>query len=212
MTVMCLFFYVNLRKQAAGNSTVKYWSLFFLFLSLNSLAGLMAHGFNSYFSADVNTWVWKFLNNLLNVPCAYALLMANIEFSSLSAEKKKNMNLFVWISSVLFTILIIIINKFWVGMINASLAMMITFIIHLVAYRRKTANTGLIAFGFGFSFISVFIHIAKISLSQWFNHKDISHVIIIISMIFIYMGVKRLEKGLFSEGADDVIVADPSQA
>lgn len=131
------------------------------------------------------------MNNLLNVPCAYALLRANVEFSESGTEKKKQLNLYILISSIVFTILIIAINKFWVGMINASLAMLITFIHYLILNRKTIYGAGIIAFGFGFSFLSVGIHAGKISLNEWFNHKDISHVIIIIGLIIIHSGVEK---------------------
>jgi hypothetical protein len=190
MAIICLWFYGKLR--GSPNPGVKYWSLFFLFFCLNSLAGIVRHGFASYFSQEVNTRVWMFLNNLLNVPCAFALLKANLEVAYSPQERKKMLNLVIVASSVLFTALIIIINKFWVGMINSSLAMLITFIHYIVLNNRKRiSGAGLVALGFGFSFLSVLVFAAKISLNDWFNHKDIAHVIIIIGLSIIYRGVKK---------------------
>jgi hypothetical protein len=192
MAVLCLCFCIGLKKTAAQSKTGKYWRLFFLFFGWNTVAGLIFHGFSSYFPENVNAWVWKFLNNLLNVPTSYFLLRANIEFSTLAQEKKKMLNGIALATAIIFTVLIILINQFYVGLINGSLAMFITFIHYLILYsRKKKPGSGLVAFGFGFSFTSVGVHAAKLSVSEWFNHKDISHVIIFVALLIIYSGVKK---------------------
>jgi hypothetical protein len=113
----------------------------------------------------------------------------------MTAERKKQLNVLIIVTSAIFVGLIILINKFWVGLINSSLAMLITFIHYIILNnRKKVGGAGLVAFGFGFSFLSVFIFAAKISLDEWFNHKDIAHVIIIIGLSIIYSGVRRSQE------------------
>jgi hypothetical protein len=65
-----------------------------------------------------------------------------------------------------------------------------SFIVHLITYFRKQPGSGVIAGGILVSFLSILTHSIRLSFSEWFNYKDVSHVIMIISIIFIFVGAK----------------------
>jgi hypothetical protein len=55
--------------------------------------------------------------------------------------------------------------------------------------------------GVGIAVIAVLCHVFKIAFSVWFNHADLSHIFMALSMYMMYRGVaqfkpeKELERG-----------------
>jgi len=45
--------------------------------------------------------------------------------------------------------------------------------------------------GVGFCVVAVICHLAKLAISKWFNHLDLSHVFMGIAMYVMYMGVRK---------------------
>jgi hypothetical protein len=81
--------------------------------------------------------------------------------------------------------------------INAGIVLIYSFIIHFIKYNKlNERGSGFVVFGIGVSFISIITHTLKISINEWFNYKDISHVIISISLLIIYKGVNVNSKKL----------------
>ena len=60
---------------------------------------------------------------------------------------------------------------------------------HVITNRRGLEGSLFVVIGMSCSFIPVFIHSQQISLSKWFNFNDISHVFMMLSLYFIFLGV-----------------------
>ncbi|MDP2386334.1 MAG: hypothetical protein Q8M29_08175 [Bacteroidota bacterium] len=186
-TSVFLYYKVGV-KNTEKSLLVKYWRLFFFFFGLNALIGSVAHGFKSYFSPDIFYYVWLCMN-LASVPITYYLLRANIELSKFTTRNKKISEIIVLCLSIVFAVLTAITNNFAIVKINALIAILITIVSHYRAYRDRRPGSGYITFGFTFSILALVVHGAKLSLSDWFNFKDISHVIMNITLCIIYAGV-----------------------
>lgn len=82
-------------------------------------------------------------------------------------------------------------NNFLIVKIHAGIVLLYSFIVHLLVYKRtKEEGSKLVAIGISITFIPIIIHSLKFSIHEWFNYKDISHVIIFIALLVIYKGVK----------------------
>lgn len=83
-----------------------------------------------------------------------------------------------------------ILQKFVLMEAAGGIALVYSFVIHLRDYlRHKQGGSAIVCVGIGISFVSFLAHLSKLSLHEWFNYKDISHLIMIISAIVIYRGV-----------------------
>lgn len=107
---------------------------------------------------------------------------------------------FFLISTILILFLIFILcnaqRNFVLAEICGGTAILYSFCIHLSNYlRNEEKGSGIVALGIGISFLSFIGHAFRISLHEYFNHKDMAHVIMIVSMIVIYLGVYKTARG-----------------
>lgn len=114
---------------------------------------------------------------------------------TLYLKNKKPSNFVVISISLLMFLIFVLCNlqrNFVLAEICGGSAILYSFTIHLANYiRYKEQGSGLVALGIGISFLSFVGHAFRISLHEYFNHKDMAHVIMIISMIVIYLGVYK---------------------
>jgi len=188
ITAFCLFFYFQLNVISIQPKLKKYWRLFFLLFGVSALIGALAHGFKSYFQPNVFYYIWLIMN-LSGLSITYYLLRVNIEMSFVSDENKIRLHYLVVLIILIFSAITIITNDFLIVKINAGIAILVTLIRHYRAYKKGYTGSGYIAFGFAFSTLSIIVHSTKLSLNEWFNFKDISHVIMNISLYIIFIGV-----------------------
>jgi hypothetical protein len=58
----------------------------------------------------------------------------------------------------------------------------------LAKYKDESSRKIIIAIFI--AFLSAVVHTFRLSLHQWFNHKDLSHIILSISLIFFFLGAR----------------------
>lgn len=190
ITVSCILLYFKLNVDSHRLKLKKYWRLFFVFFGVSALIGAFAHGFKSYFEPNVFYYIWMTMN-LSALPITYFLFKANITLTGASEKYKQQMHYFVISTILVFVIITVLTNNFVAIKIVGGIAILTTIITHTQSYRKKIKGSGWITFGFTFSISTLIIHTAKISFSDWFNFKDISHVLMNISLCFIFIGVKQ---------------------
>ncbi|OYU94714.1 MAG: hypothetical protein CFE21_13560 [Bacteroidetes bacterium B1(2017)] len=199
---LCFVFFNRLKKEPVHYKLGSNWKFFFLFMGIASIIGALTHGLKSYFGQDDYYFVWL-LMNLAGIPCSYFLLQANIELSKLNQELKKKLKLTSIVLTAILTILVIMLNNFLLVKLNAGFVIGLTLFNHFKTYRSGFIGSGFILLGFTISTSSLLVHGLKISYSEWFNYKDISHVIMSISLYIIFLGVMEKMKlaGLETEKA-----------
>lgn len=182
--------YFKLYRSPQEAKLSRYWRFFFLFFGINAFVGFITHGFKSYFTEQQFYYVFLTMN-LASVPITFSLMKANVENTNLKTDTKKNFNVVIFIASAIFVAITIMSNTFVVVKISALISILLTIIVYTATYRKGFAGHGYIVCGFAVSISALVVHGAKLSFSDWFNFKDISHVIMIISLILIFMGIDR---------------------
>jgi hypothetical protein len=190
ISLSCAVFAFYLKRTQGDKEQKKYWLLFFIFIGLSTLIGAIAHGFKPYFQPKVYYVVWM-LMNLTSIPSSFYLLKATIGISNYSPEKKKELGRYALYAMIVLALLTVVINQFVLIKINAGIVILLTIIRHVQTQKQGWAGSGLIWGGFAFSLSSLIVHTAKLSYSEWFNFKDISHVIMNISLAIIWIGATR---------------------
>ncbi len=198
LSIFCIYFYNKLNFQGNQALLGKYWRLFFLFIGLATFIGAIAHGFKSYFSEEVYYFVWMTMN-VSSIPSSYYLLKATIELSEFTDEQKAKLTRISFFAMLLLTIFTMLLNNFVLIKINAAIVIILALIRHYHTYKKGYSGSGYIVAGFAFSLSSVVVHSAQLSISEWFNFKDISHVIMNISLYIIFTGVLLKTKALQTE-------------
>ena len=190
ISAFCLYFYLKLNHVGNDAKLKKYWRLFFLCFGISAILGGIAHGFKPYFEPHFFYYVWLSMN-LSGIVIAYFLLRTNLEFANPKKHKKVFFHFLIVFLTGLFTYITLSTNNFLSVKINGGIAVLISLITHFQTYRRGLPGSGYISFGFAFSLLSIVVHSTQYSISEWFNYKDISHVIMNISLYFIFIGVTR---------------------
>lgn len=189
LALACLVFYRKLELTSITQRTpLKYWRLFFLFIGISTCIGAIAHGFRSYFS-DTQFFVIWLLMNVTSIPSSFYLLKATIDITDFSNQKKKILSQLSLGLMMLLAVVTCYANSFLLIKINAGVVILITLIKQYATYKKGLIGSGNIVFGFVFSLSSIVVHSLKLSVNDYFNFKDISHVIMLISLYIIFMGV-----------------------
>jgi hypothetical protein len=165
------------------NSFQKNWKLFILFIGLGAFGGSFTHGLPTYLGENLFFYVWAIKNSFVPV--------ANYFASTDVLPKNK------WIRPVLIIKATIVISalyltgKFLPAVVDLGLTYLIVI---FFAQRLSIQNKGyrFIRNAFIVGLLSGSLYIVKYDIDQlWFTHKDMVHVFVIISLIMIYIGVKK---------------------
>jgi hypothetical protein len=186
ITILGIIFYF---KIPVTSGVVKNWRLFFLFLSLSTLAGACGHGFFAIHEGIEYKSVWLTMQVLNGIGLFFAQKATLISV----LKNSKNYSAWKWsylIQLVVYLIALFIVQKYLVTIIDNAVALIPIMILHFTATEKEEYQK-YIGYGIMISFITAIVHGTKLSLHAYFNYNDIAHVFIIISFTVMFMGVKQ---------------------
>ena len=187
ITIFCFYSFFKIKK--IKNSLAKDWATFFLLIGLSSSVGSIAHGAHYQLGMPFANIV-IFLMNAISLIAIYFCFKATYTYLSLNKLRpKKYVNYFVIVWIIILLILTFINNNFLLIKIHAGIVLTFSIIIHFLGYLKKHLGSGWVAFGILISFASIAVHSLKLSISDWFNYKDISHLIMLTATIYMVKGV-----------------------
>lgn len=189
ITLYGLFAY--LRTLKFEHKISRDWSLFFLLMGLSCLLASITHGVHEQLGDRFMRISW-FVSNSVSFICIYYFFRAAFIYSYLmkQSDPKQLVKYIVvaWVVSLL--VVTYFLNNFLLVKIHAGIVLVYSLIVHSITLRNKQAGSGYIVAGIGIAFLSIIVHSLKFSFGEWFNYKDISHVIMLTSLVFLYQGVK----------------------
>lgn len=188
ITLLCFFFNFKLRKTNT-ESSVKNWNRFFLFFGLSTFLAGCAHGFFEIKEGIEFKSVWL-TGQLLSIISTYGAQQATLNSVLQHYDKKNYWNLSYKLQLLTFSIAVFIFHNFLVVIVNTTLGLIPVMVFHFMD-RKKTKAHGLIAYGILISFLTAAVNGLKLSLHNYFNYKDIAHVLIMISLFVMYKGIKQ---------------------
>lgn len=184
ISVLCIVFICGLKQKT---ETVTAWKRFFLFIGLGTFAGGISHAFFAVHSGFAYKSFWltmQFFNGL----SVYAAQQATLNSILNGSPKIKLMRTVILVQLLLFCILVPILQNFLLVVIDCALGLIPVMIFHL---RSKNEKDKLIGYGIMVSFLTGIVHGTKLSLHQYFNHNDIAHILIMVSLYLMYIGAKK---------------------
>ena len=176
-----------LYNDKLADATQKFWSIFFVFIGLASIIGGTAHGFINYVGQNFHYAAWIFSGLAI-----FAAQLATIQL--IENDKIRSFvrffayaQLLVLVSSVMY------FHNFNSVRINSAIGLLgvvIPFtLIHYV--KNKDKRSLFIMIGILSNLIPGVVHAFKISINEWFNFNDISHVIMVFCFYLMYIGAKQ---------------------
>jgi hypothetical protein len=202
VSAVCFYAFFQLHKISLKNKV--HWNLKYYFLSMalaTLIGGVIGHGFLYLFS-----FAWKLPGWLTSMFSIALLERASILYAK-PLVKPKVGNFFAWMNIIELSTFVIVtfstLNFFFVEVHSAYGLLVIVTSFNFVVYRkRKSEASKLFLIAVGVSAISALIFMNEIGISKWFNHYDISHILMSISAFVFYKGSLKMIEDPLSNGND----------
>ena len=186
---LCLFAFLNTKeqKQFIGPNLYRW---FFLGIGLSAvIAAFIGHGFLYYFGFKAKIYGWE--ANVLGVAFAQTAAIYHTK-SSIKQSLFKPLLILNYIQIGCAIILTYTIFSFLVVEIHSAISLLfIVCVLEGIHYKKtKSKLSKYMLIGVGVTILAVLVHLLKLAVSVWFNHLDLSHIILCGSMYYFYKGVK----------------------
>lgn len=187
--VICIYAFLRIVKLKHAGDGSGYFMSYFLVLGLGAITGgVLGHAFQ-YCLADA----WKLVSWTLTLVSVALMVQAFLVLAS-TFMKKNTGTIITLLNLLLFLLAVFLMSRsidfnpvkyyaiFGLVLLSGSLSFLIY---------RKTGNRAVLVLmgGVGIGFISAIIFSLQWGLSHWFNHRDLSHIILCVSVYFVYKGV-----------------------
>jgi hypothetical protein len=179
--------YLRLRKQKLEFPN-KNWIYFFLLVGISSLIGVVVHGFSYYTSSNVHFNIWWAMGAVQGA----GVTLAQFGFTLNVFSKFRTLVIsLVALQFGAFALGSYLVGTFAVAKIHLALGLLPIMLYYIYMSMKGRRAEMLVATGIGISSLTALVHGLKISVSEeWFNYNDISHCLIIASLVVMYEGVK----------------------
>jgi hypothetical protein len=189
LAVICVYAFVSLLKVEAAAKSKRYFSLYFLLLGTGALTGgILGHAFQYRLAEE-----WKLISWTMTLVSVALMVQALLNISGALIRKGLSrmismLNISLFLLALILTIRSVDFNpvKYYSIVALVLMSGSICYYIH-----KQTGNRGVLYVmgGVGVGFMSAIIFSLQLGLSHWFNHRDVSHIILSVSVFFVYKGV-----------------------
>lgn len=197
---ICLYAYKQ-TKIIESKKFIYYYRLFFLAMAISTfISAIIGHAFLYHFgfNAKIYGWVTSMIGPTLAQIGSVYHVQKHIE--------KSKFKIFMYASILELIIMLGLLFICWTFLIveiHSMLALLIMVTsLEIYNYKLTKSKTSLyIIIGIFTSVFAVLCHLLKLAVSVWFNHMDLSHIIMTLSLYLIYKGISyndRSKKTLHS--------------
>lgn len=195
LAVICLYAFFRIRKLEGTGKIKWYFKYYFLTLGLGALfGGIFGHAFQYRLSEE-----WKLVSWILTLGSVALMAHALLEVARPLVKPKVTL----WVSRI--TMLVFLVALFYtlwtlafspVKYYTIFGMLMVVGSLSYYIYRKTDNRAMLVLMGaVGVGFLSAIIFSFEWGLSPWFNHQDISHVILSFSAFSLYKGAALIMDG-----------------
>ena len=187
--IICFYAFFRIWKLKKGGSARAYFLSYFLILGLGAITGgLLGHAFQ-YCLADG----WKLVSWTLTLVSVALMVQAFLGIAATIIRKRIatmitliNVLAFFLAAFLAFRSIDFAPVKYYAIFGMVLLCGSLSFLIY-----QKTGNRAVLVLmgGVGIGFLSAIIFSLQWGLSHWFNHRDLSHIILCFSVYYVYKGL-----------------------
>lgn len=189
---VCFYAYFKTRGISSIRA-IKLYSLFFLATGFSTMvAAIIGHAFLYHFGLQAKIYGWV----LGIIAISFAQFAALFHTRSLLGNSLfKKLFIAFCIEVIISLIAVFYFWTFIVVIIHTAFALLL--VVTSLEYQKfkktKSELSKYMMIGVGISVIAVMCHLFKLAISNWFNHLDLSHVFMAISMYTMYYGVANFK-------------------
>ncbi|NOZ46904.1 MAG: hypothetical protein GXO79_08990 [Chlorobi bacterium] len=190
VSAVCFYAFINLTIIPVKNKTHLFLRYYFLSMAIATfIGGVIGHGFLYLFS-----FAWKLPGWLTSMFSIALLERASIEYARKIINPKVG-KIFAWINIIelltFMTLTFTSLNFFFVEVHSAYGLLVVVSSFNLFVYiKTKSKGSKLFLTAVAFAAIAAIIFMNEWGISKWFNHFDISHILMAVSAYFFYKGAK----------------------
>jgi hypothetical protein len=167
-------------------------AMFMLLLGISSCFGAIGHAVH-YQLGERFFKIVLFLMNAFSLLSIYYCFRFSLTYSDpyRDPDKRVIFAVIAWVAVLLVSSMLN--GNFTLIKVHAGIVLFYCLVVHVRSIIRRANEQGsmLIIYGIIISFLSILVHTIELSLDEWFNHKDMAHVLMIISLIVIYKGARK---------------------
>lgn len=216
VSFVCFYAFYKLNKIEVHNKVHLYLRYYFLSMGIaTAIGGLIGHGFlylfntqwqspegfvniiSKIFGEDLLKEVanpWKLPGWLTSMFSIALVERASIEYARPLINKKVG-SFFAYLNVIelltFVTLTFVTLNFFFVEIHSAYGLLIVVTSFNLIVYiRTKKKGSKLFLIAVGLSAIGALFFMNQWGIGPWFNHFDVSHVLMTFSAIFFYIGSK----------------------
>jgi len=193
ISAVCFYAYIKLKKEKDNHKVYRFFRMFLFFMGLaTAIGGLLGHGF---------IYIW---GKEAKIPGWYVSMFSIAMFERAAIMHSRNLmkkavgNFFAILNIVelcTFMTLALITVEFIFVEIHAIYGLFIVvFSFEIYVYYKTKDKACLYLFtGTILAGIAAMSHGMRISVNEWFNHNDVSHVLMAAGMYYYYLFGKKLK-------------------
>jgi hypothetical protein len=188
LTILSFVLVARIKNRLHESFYNNAWRMFFLFIGISTALGVCTHGFSLYLGNTLFYILWMGMNATASL-AVYFSLQATIRYTRVPNGTRAlltRINLGVLLC---FLFLTLALNNFEIFKAHAVIGVLIIFVTYFAAWNRNLEGSGAVMLAFLLSILTVFVHTFQISMGVWFNYKDISHVMMMASLLLVYHGM-----------------------
>jgi hypothetical protein len=157
-------------------------------MGVSTFLGGLSHAMSFYLGTIQFKVLW-IMTQVMSGFALYFAQLATVESIFRKSNVRKILISIVSVELLAFVLLITFYQNFFLVKLNTAIVFIPMLIINLITYRNGRKKAGWIAGAILILCLTAYVHAAKLSVSLWFNHNDISHVLISLSLYFFFLGV-----------------------
>ena len=180
--LVALYYFNNLKS--IQSNYIKLTAKFVLFIGFATCFSSIGHGMQLQMG-EIFFRIILFISHVFNLVALYFCFKAAYTLKLNSKAPNKFVLTGAIAVAFILIILSVITRSFLIIKIPAGIVLIYSLIAHYGGVRKNDKGSSLFVIGILIAFASILVHSLRISMSEWFNHKDIAHVFISISLVFM---------------------------
>lgn len=185
-------FYLFSRMKIVENAFQYHWKKFYLFFGISTFFGGLGHLLFNYFDVFGKYPCWAF-----GILSAFHAGKAMISIHILRRAIQRRLTYFLIFKGVLLGVSAILMQSFLFIMIDATITYLF-FCLGLGIYywRKGVPSFKYTVYAVLILFPSIFIFTLQFNPHLWFNKDDLSHILMVTTIIFFYFGVIKYNESI----------------
>lgn len=187
VTVVCWYAFFKLKSQPAGRLRMLFRAYFFTMGLATAYGGIIGHGFIVQLG-----FVWKMPGWIISM-FSVALLERAAIFHAQPLLSPQTGRWFARLNLVeLFSILLLVVysRNFFFVEAHAAYGMLVVVLSleYYIYHKTRSLGSRKLLWAVAIAALAATTHLLELSIHRWFNHLDLSHVLMALGAWYFYKG------------------------